>query len=45
MAAAWWVMLMENEEEKNLLKIQRKQLRDTVNPFQIPESQFLSLYR
>ncbi|XP_071649420.1 putative nuclease HARBI1 [Temnothorax longispinosus] len=45
MAAVWWVLQMANEEEKNLLRIQRRQLRDAVNPFEIPESQFLSLYR
>jgi len=46
MAAAWWVIqLAEENEKKNYLKIQRRQLRDTVNPFDILESQFLTLYR
>jgi len=46
MAAAWWVLaIANNEEERNLLRMQRRQLRDTTNPFEIPELQFRSLYR
>lgn len=45
MAPAWWVMQIANNEERNLLRIQRRTLRDVVNPFEIPESQFRSLYR
>jgi len=44
MAAAWWVLQLVNEN-KNLLRIERRQLRDAANPFQIPQSQFMSLYR
>lgn len=45
MALAWWVMQIANNEERNLLRIERRTLRDAVNPFEIPESQFRSLYR
>lgn len=47
--AAWLVIQLaveeEEEERKKYLKLQRRQLRDTMNPFDILESQFLHLYR
>ena len=50
MAAAWWIIQLEEQEaeeqeRKRYLKLQRRQLRDTANPFDILESQFLCLYR
>lgn len=43
MALAWWVLqIAAANEERNLLRIQ---LRNATNPFEIPESQFLSLFR
>ena len=45
MAAAWWILQLANGEERNLLRIRRRQLRDAANPFEILDSQFLSLYR
>ena len=45
MAAAWWVIQLAEEEERRHLKLQRRQLRDAANPFEILESQFLFLYR
>ncbi|XP_018392383.1 PREDICTED: putative nuclease HARBI1, partial [Cyphomyrmex costatus] len=45
MAVAWWVLQIAANEEKHLLRIERRQLRDATNPFGIPESQFISLYR
>jgi len=45
MAAAWWVLQQLVNENRNVLRIQRRQLRDAANPFQIPQSQFMSLYR
>jgi len=48
MAAAWWIIQLaeeaEENEKKSYLKIQRRQLRDTINPFDILKSQFLTLY-
>ncbi|XP_018367126.1 PREDICTED: uncharacterized protein LOC108763763 [Trachymyrmex cornetzi] len=45
MAAAWWLLQLAEEEERNMLKIRRRQLRDASNPFEILESQFIHLYR
>jgi len=45
MAAAWWILQQLVNENRNVLRIQRRQLRDAANPFQIPQSQFMSLYR
>lgn len=46
MAAAWWVIFNEeNEENRNNLRIIRKFLRDTQNPFDIPEKRFQEIYR
>jgi len=45
MALAWWVLQIAAANERNLLRIQRRQLRNATNPFEIPESQFLSLFR
>lgn len=45
MAVALWLLQLAAEEERNFLKMQRRQLRDTANPFEIMESQFLLLYR
>lgn len=51
MAAAWWIIQLEEQEaeeqeRKRYLKLQRRQLCDTtINPFDILESQFLHLYR
>lgn len=44
MAAAWWVLQLEHNE-KHILKIRRRELRDLSNPFEIPESQIMALYR
>lgn len=45
MAAAWWIIQLAAEQEnKNYLKLQRRQLRDTTNSFDILDSQFLFLY-
>ncbi|XP_071652304.1 putative nuclease HARBI1 [Temnothorax longispinosus] len=45
MALAVWQLQLAEKEERNILKIQRRQLRDAVNPFDILESQFIHLYR
>lgn len=45
MALALWQLQIAQQEERNILKIRRRQLRDASNPFEILESQFLLLYR
>lgn len=51
MAAAWWIILEENNErnenqERNFaVRIMRRILRDTQDPFNIPEKRFQELYR
>ncbi|XP_020298987.1 uncharacterized protein LOC109863183 [Pseudomyrmex gracilis] len=45
MAAAWWIIQLAEEEKKRYLKLERRHLRDTTNPFDILESQFQYLYR
>ncbi|CAL1687569.1 unnamed protein product [Lasius platythorax] len=48
MAAAWWVIREEeNRENENLITVRiiRRMLRDTYNPFDIPEKRFQELYR
>lgn len=48
MAAAWWVIREEeNRENENLITVRiiRRMLRDTYNPFDIPERRFQELYR
>lgn len=36
---------MEAEEERNRLGLQRRQLRDALDPFQMPEDQFRMYFR
>jgi len=43
--ALWQLQLIAEQEERNILKIRRRQLRDASNPFEILESQFIFLYR
>ncbi|CAL1683867.1 unnamed protein product [Lasius platythorax] len=45
MALALWQLQIAQQEERNILKIRRRQLRDASNLFEILESQFLLLYR
>ncbi|XP_039311053.1 putative nuclease HARBI1 [Solenopsis invicta] len=50
MAAAWWIIFEEEEYQReenpeNPVRIMRKILRDTQDPFDIPEKTFQKLYR
>lgn len=51
MAAAWWIVLEKDKEERenkrNEISIcrMRKILRNTQDPFDIPEKRFQELYR
>lgn len=49
MAAAWWIIFEEQENVRNenlhTMRIMRKILRDTQDPFDIPEKRFQELYR
>lgn len=45
MAAAWWIIQLAEIEQKRYLKLQRKHLRDTTNPFDMFGSHFRLLYR
>lgn len=50
MAAAWWIILEEeneNEErnENSRVRVMRRILRDTQDPFDIAEERFQELYR
>lgn len=35
----------DQEDQRNFLRIHRKKLRDATDPFEIPESRFMELYR
>lgn len=35
----------DQEDQRNFLRIHRKRLRDATDPFEIPESRFMELYR
>ena len=44
MAAAWFVIMDENQRRnRNEVRVMRKILRDTQNPFEIPETRFQEL--
>lgn len=45
MAAAWWIIINENRNRNNNLRIIRRQLRDTQNLFDVSETTFQRLYR
>lgn len=52
MAAAWWIILEEENENENeerdensIVRLMRRILRDTQDPFDIAEKRFQELYR